>query len=515
VADPGTRILVVDDSPTIRRVVSSVLARAGHEVLAAETGEDGIAETIAQRPDMLLLDYSMPSMNGHGFLLGLREKDPDGPLVPVVLMCTRSDQIDATPGLQTALRQLGVVDTITKPFSPEALLAIVAHSVDRHGERPPASDRTRVAPGGGLSASDSQPSATRRDLAQRPFSVSAIRSSRDARALSEDGGAALSQPSQPSQPSGAASLLAAPAPTQRIAVTPEASAEPPPSLPAGVAFLGDLSLLALPEVLQLLKFQSHTGLLQVETSGLRFDVALDAGEIVAMKVAAPGDPATGRKTDHERGDLLLGRYFVAAGLIDEPALEAILADGRPANDKRPIGERLVAKGLVSPAQLRRAVGEQAQDLMVEILRAHRGTFLLRPGRALLPPVVVSPGWSVDLLLFDALRCIDEWGVIEREVPSFHACFDLVGGERRAEDPANAGLSEDELSMLRLFGGGPITVREAVKRSHLRAFDVCRVLYRLAVLKRLRRVDDGDERHLLDDHSAPATPLLSILPREAL
>jgi hypothetical protein len=60
----------------------------------------------------------------------------------------------------------------------------------------------------------------------------------------------------------------------------------------------------------------------------------------------------------------------------------------------------------------------------------------------------------------------------------------------------------------------VRVRELVARSPLLPFDVCRVLYRLTVLKRVHRVDDGDPGRLLSDERQPAEPLLSSIPRRS-
>src|ERR1043165_8523020 len=133
---PLPRVLVVDDSPTIRRVVSNVLRQAGYDVSTAESGDTGLSEARATEPDLILLDFMMPGMNGYQFVKALDAED--GGRAPVVLMCTRTDQIP-----EGALKSLGVVDNITKPFSPEAILAVVQYCLDKHGQAP-RQETTRV-----------------------------------------------------------------------------------------------------------------------------------------------------------------------------------------------------------------------------------------------------------------------------------------------------------------------------------------------------------------------------------
>ena len=455
---PPVRVLVVDDSATIRRVVGGVLRRAGHEVATAADGDNGLAEAAVFQPDIVLLDFTMPGLSNVEFLNRLAASRAVE--VPVVLMATRGD---AVPNVGN-LKDVGVVDVITKPFSPEALLAVLNHSLEKHGRR--------------------------RDEPRTVAMASAVGRS-NAEAPDEDFPHAfevdeLTERTRP-QPIG----------STRHAPATELGA--PLMLPPGLALCGDLSVVALPEVLQLLKFQGQTGLLVVDAGGLRFELGLEGGAVVALCAREPdGSPAL-------RGQLLLGGYFVAAGVVDEATLDHHLA----APGALPIGARLLEAGVINADDLRRAVGEQTQDLMVELLRRRRGTFALAASQ--LPTAVLRPGWSVDVLMFEALRRIDEWGVIESEVPSFEARFALRLSPGGALD--DSGLSAEEGAILGQLKSGPMAVRELVKRSPLRPFDVCRVVYRLAVLKRVRRIDDGDRSRLVSEES-DRVPLLSTPPVEA-
>lgn len=478
----AARVLVVDDSPTIRRVVGSVLQRAGYEVATADGGVAGVREVEVFDPDIILLDLVMPGVSGLQTLDLLDDAFGDeGP--PVILMCTRTDQI---PVVDERLHALGVVDTITKPFSPEALLAVITHSLDKHGRRRRTADATRVVMAlASIAAADvddrevSKPgrATTRapvRDLLHDPF-------------FGED------EATTPGlRPQAMTSTSTAPATVIQSTGFGAAVGVQPIALPATFALVGELSLVGLPEVLQLLKYQRQVGLLLVDAGGLRFELALEDGAIIAVTARdMQGGPV-------RRGELLLGRYLVAAGHIEQGLLDAHLASS--ILDVRPIGERLVAADAITREALSQAVAEQAQDLMVELLRARRGIFGLRAGPAALPTHVERPGWSVDLLLFEALRRIDEWGVIENEVPSFEARFALRG----ALD--DSGLSTEEANMLRAFRAGPMRVRDLVKRSPQLPFDVCRVLYRLSVIKRVQRIDDGDQSRLVSDQREPTVSL---------
>jgi len=77
----GELVLVIDDSPTITKVVQLVLTKAGYQVATAPDGEAGLVAVRAQRPDLILLDFVMPRMNGYQFCREL-VADPNSETFP-------------------------------------------------------------------------------------------------------------------------------------------------------------------------------------------------------------------------------------------------------------------------------------------------------------------------------------------------------------------------------------------------------------------------------------------------
>jgi len=108
----GARVLVIDDSPTITKVVQLVLTKSGYQVSTAPDGEAGLAAARAERPALILLDFVMPRMNGYQFCRELNA-DPKLRDIPVVLMSAKGDQVG-----ERFVKVMGIVDYITKPFSP-------------------------------------------------------------------------------------------------------------------------------------------------------------------------------------------------------------------------------------------------------------------------------------------------------------------------------------------------------------------------------------------------------------
>ncbi|PZV16332.1 MAG: response regulator [Leptolyngbya sp.] len=107
------RILVVDDEERIREVVRMCLVKlAQWEVMVASSGEDAIQAAIAQVPDAILLDVSMPGMNGLETLQHL-QRHPQTISIPVIFLTAK-----VQPNEQLQYKQLGVAGLIVKPFDP-------------------------------------------------------------------------------------------------------------------------------------------------------------------------------------------------------------------------------------------------------------------------------------------------------------------------------------------------------------------------------------------------------------
>lgn len=115
------KIIVIDDSQTIRTQVSLVLTGAGYEVLEAEDGVEG-ASAIRANPGAVLAicDVNMPKQGGLEMLDVLKSKDADGSGMPVVMLTT-----EGRPDLIERAKAAGAKGWIVKPFKPTMLLAVV------------------------------------------------------------------------------------------------------------------------------------------------------------------------------------------------------------------------------------------------------------------------------------------------------------------------------------------------------------------------------------------------------
>jgi DNA-binding response OmpR family regulator len=109
-------ILVVDDEPKIVKLVRDYLERAGFGVRAAGDGRSALLLARTEKPDLIILDLGLPSMDGLDVTRELRKLSN----VPIIMLTARSEESDKLIGLE-----LGADDYITKPFSPKELVARV------------------------------------------------------------------------------------------------------------------------------------------------------------------------------------------------------------------------------------------------------------------------------------------------------------------------------------------------------------------------------------------------------
>lgn len=116
-------ILAVDDSPSIRQMIKVVLGPAGHTVIEAGDGAEGLAKAKSTPVNLVITDLNMPVMNGLEMIQKLRgESSLTG--IPILFLSTESDD-----GVKQQAKAAGATGWITKPFKPEQLLAVVTKLV--------------------------------------------------------------------------------------------------------------------------------------------------------------------------------------------------------------------------------------------------------------------------------------------------------------------------------------------------------------------------------------------------
>jgi DNA-binding response OmpR family regulator len=409
----ATRVLVVDDSPTIRRVVGAVLQRHGFQAVQAEDGQDALDQLLsaaeateqgdgeATKIDIVLADFVMPRMNGFQLCRAIRQNPQLHPL-PIVLMSAKSDRIR-----EHFVRQTGAIDAIGKPFDSRALIAVVENAVRR-------AEHWR----------------------QRAETVSV--EFLDDFEVQEDGAAE------------------------------EADGE--------TALSGDLSVIPIGAVLQLLQLEGQTGKLVASDGKTEVTVAMRQGLIDLVQAHGAGN------------EFRLGRYFVEHGWAAPEDIDRVLhdqvvkSDAMSAAHKR-LGDLLVESGHATPDQLREALTRQSSELVYELLRWPRGRFEFRPEQPESVTTSAGLGLPVASLVMEGFRRVDEWRLVEGGLGSFDSV--LLVDSAAVQAVALERLAKSEQKLLEMIDGER-SVREIVAQSHMSSFDACKILFQLLEARLVRR-----------------------------
>ncbi len=450
----GERILVVDDSATIRRVVDGALTMAGYEVLLAPDGQEGLQVVQQKQPALVLLNFVMPRMNGYQFCQILRSianvRD-----TPVVLLSARADKVG-----DQFVRQKLVADVMSKPFSPEALVAVVGHVLEKARARAAGEPETVDVE---IDASE--------DLELDPTGRAARERAAAARRMAERiADRAIEALGDAAPPDRAAQVRSRMIERLSLDVLADLSTEIR-KLEAGrdgdAILQGDLTRVPMGEIMQLLELQKQTGTLEMQQGGVEIAIGFRQGVI---------DLAQARGGSHE---LLLGRYLLEEDLVSRQDLDLLLRNR--AGSKRLIGDQLVKLGYIAAEELQRALTRQTSEIVYEAIRWHDGEFRFLHGVRRPEAEAAKLGLTVSNILLEGFRRVDEWHQMERVVGDFDAV--LARDEMAIEEMPTLGREE---ALVLDFVNGKATVREVIDRTHMGSFDVCRILYALVHARLIRR-----------------------------
>jgi twitching motility two-component system response regulator PilG len=119
IAASPTKVLVIDDSNTIRRSAEIFLKQGGHQVVLAEDGFDALAKLSDYKPDLVFCDILMPRLDGYQ-TCAIIKRNPQFAGVPVIMLSSKDGLFDKARG-----RMVGSQDYLTKPFTKDQLLQAV------------------------------------------------------------------------------------------------------------------------------------------------------------------------------------------------------------------------------------------------------------------------------------------------------------------------------------------------------------------------------------------------------
>jgi CheY-like chemotaxis protein len=236
------------------------------------------------------------------------------------------------------------------------------------------------------------------------------------------------------------------------------------------SFRGNLGMISISEVFELLKYQSHSGILHLAKGSVHLEVFVQKGTVHFARAKQVDD------------EFLLGRFLLEVGAMEAKELELFLKNR--SGTQKLMGEQLVKLGYIKPEQLTTALSRQTEALMYEAVRWLEGEFAffstdslpIRPEEAAVP-------LPIDKILLEGFRRVDEWGRIEKEIESFDMVLarsrDSTGVLKRVK------LEPEEESIYALTDGRR-TVREIIRESHRSSFDTCSILFRLLSSRIIRK-----------------------------
>lgn len=507
------RILVIDDSLTIRKLVKISLEKAGYTIELAETGSEGLARARRSPPSLILLDFTLPDMKGNDVCQLLR-KDELNLRTPVALLSAKSQNVRELFG-----DGAGVVDFINKPFTAPDLVARV-HSIFEQligtsstGDKAAAVKAPAPAPAPADSATaaslftfkDQQEAAKilfskmRDNLQLLPTVMGEMGSAPPAAFLAQ----------RLLTPDMVRMMLEAMAPIYRSAFEREKQTGKSPA--NEILLQGHTTLMPLLGLLKVLGAYGRSGELRLRQGDKQTFVYWRKG---VMVLATSLDPI-----QYMQG--------AALGLANTPPEALAKAEEEQRRTGKPLLVSLAEAGLLAAAELPPLLYEQSKNVLLEALDSGPGQFEWAERNAI-PPYAEPHGRPIQIsqLVLERLRRTTRWAAVEAQNIAFETVYERA--ERFSKKLRELELSIEERRLLGAIDGRA-TVKQIIEKSGQATQDVYPILYRLGEVDLIKQrggpgartghpspqwlrsimVADGDEKgfeeplaHLLSTRSDP-------------
>jgi len=449
----GEKILNIDDSPTVQRLIEMILSSQGYQVVLASDGEEGIAKAKSERPDLILVDFVMPKMNGFQVCKTLKD-DPEFSDTPIILVTSKGDKVGSK-----FVDTLGISEYFTKPFQPEDLLSKIREVLDKRKAAADEAAAAAAAAAATVAATSAAAAATvaaqSRAAAARPRPVETIPAAEGLEALvTEIVERAFSSFIKNTLPD----LI-----RQEVGKTHT----PGSAAPTSVGIRGDLASFRIIEVLQLLALQRQTGRLALARGDEAVDIFIKDGLIAfassSVKGGINGMEGFLRKTCRVEEDAY--RHVTRIAEMTGKPIDGVLLQERML-DAKTFG-----------ACLRR----HTETITYKAMMWKDGDFFFERAQ---PPQFANPILlKVDDLIMEGARRSDEWVLIQQKIPSFTVVFDPMIGN--AEELTRRGLSAVDLKIFSLIDGRS-TVQDIIDNSGISEFDVAKSMFILLSVNLIRK-----------------------------
>ncbi|HEX9021839.1 MAG TPA: DUF4388 domain-containing protein [Nitrospirota bacterium] len=430
----GEKILDIDDSPTVQRLIEMILSSQGYQVVLAADGEEGIAKARSERPAVILVDFVMPKMNGFQVCKILKD-DPEFRDTPIILVTSKGDKVGSK-----FVDVLGITEYFTKPFQPEELLAKIREVIDK-GKQPPPS------PAMGLKTEIRPPEPPPPPQAARP----------------REGGLEATVRSLVGQALDDFVRSVLPGIIRQEMVRAQHGAE----TSAGIQ--GNLATVRIVEVMQMLGLQRQTGRLTIKRGEDGVEVYFKDGAVILASGNGNGGASAVEvllKRSCRLGDESLRQVLRIAGMTSQP-IDCVLAQ------EKLLDQRTFAE----------CVRRHTESAVYKTMAWKDGRFFFEK---VAPPAFAGAApLKVDELLLEGARRVDEWTLIQQKIPDLSVVFEPLLGN--AEELAARGMSEIDAKVFSLINGRR-TIQEIIDLLALGEFDVVKsvfILYSVNLIRRKR------------------------------
>ncbi len=428
----GEKILDIDDSPTVQKLIEMILSSQGYEVVLASDGEEGIAKARSERPEVILVDFVMPKMNGFQVCKTLKE-DPDFKDTPIILVTSKGDKVGSK-----FVDVLGITEYFTKPFQPEELLAKIREVIDRKKKAPPLPAR--------------EPQKEVRPASPPP--------------------AAASVQAQPA--AGGIESLVRSIVEQVLDefikntlpdLIKKELAKPQSAESAGIQ--GNLASVRIVEVLQMLGLQRQTGRLVINHSGDAVEVYFKEGMVVFASSNCSGIRSA------------IEVFLRKSCKIDEDSLVHVVRIAEMTS--QPVDRILFQERLIEPKTFAEFLRRYTESGVFKVMAWKDGEFFFEKAA---PPVFASSlQLKVDDLLLEGARRADEWSLIQQKIPHFDIVFEPMIGD--AHELATRGMSGADLKVFS-YVDGRRTIQQIIDALGMGEFDVVKSMFILLSVNLIRR-----------------------------
>jgi len=415
----GEKILNIDDSPTVQRLIEMILTTQGYQVVLAYDGEEGVAKARSERPAVILVDFVMPKMNGFQVCKTLKE-DPDFNDTPIILVTSKGDKVGSK-----FVDVLGITEYFTKPFQPEELLAKIREVIDKKKKPQPLPVST--------SSRDSRDALSPSPVVQAAQGVveSMVRNIVE-QVLDDFVKNTLPQKIQ---------LELARMQSGRS---------------AGIQ--GNLASVPIVDVMQMLGLQRQTGKLVINHDGDIVEVYFKEGLVVFAS-----NTRNGGGTSTAEGLL---RKFCR---LEENSLRHVLSIAEMTS--QPIDTILIQEQLTTAKTFADCLRRYTESSVYKVMTWKHGIFSFEKAAT---PMFANPiHLKLEDLLLEGARRADEWGLIQQKIPNFSIVFEPMIGN--AEELLKRGLSKSDAKIFSLIDGRR-TVSEIIDQLDLSEFDVAKSMF---------------------------------------